>query len=74
MLYTATKKDCRTHVFWNRPTRLGLDIILEQVELFLMCHYIIFHVLLNVLLRSLFFSKRTRSLTFFIPIYIYDYN
>ena len=40
-----------------------------------MCHYIILHILLHVLLPSSFFLKRTHSLTFFIPIshvcYIY---
>ena len=40
------------------------DIVLE---LFLMCSYIISHVHLYVLLRSLLFLKRTRSLPFFIP-------
>ena len=47
------------------------------LELFLMCHYIILHVLLHVLLCSLFLLKRMRSLTFFIPIshvrYIYGH-
>ena len=38
-----------------------------SIALFLMCHYYILHVLLYVLLRSLLFLKRMRSLTFFIP-------
>ena len=56
--YTACLVDCLES--WSAH-----DIVLE---LFLMCHYIIVHVLLCVLLRSLLFLKRTRSLTFFIII------
>ena len=33
-----------------------------------MCHYIILHIFLHILLRSLFFLKRMQSSTFFIPI------
>ena len=47
--------------FWPVGHRLGttgLDIVVEQAELFLMCHYIIFHVLL----RSSCFLTKTRSL------------
>ena len=57
-------------IHWHLEFRYSIEYIV------LNCVTIILHVLFHVLLRSLLFLKRTRSLTFFIPIspvrYIYD--